>query len=111
MTYPKGFLKGDADVTDVSTVLGERRLLIDGELVTAQDDRVYPNINPATEETLGEVADASAGDVDRAIAAARRAFDSTTWATDKAFRRRCLDQLQAALERDREAIRPEIIAE
>ena len=36
----------------------ETRLLIDGELVPAVSGRTYPNINPATEEIMGEVADA-----------------------------------------------------
>jgi aldehyde dehydrogenase (NAD+) len=97
--------------THVNDELGEPRLLIDGALVTAEAGRVYPDVNPATEEVIGEVADASAGDVDRAIAAARRAFDTTDWATDRQFRRRCLDQVQDALEKSRESLRRELIAE
>jgi aldehyde dehydrogenase (NAD+) len=95
----------------VTDTLGEQRLLIDGELVLAEGGATYPNINPATEEVIGEVADASAADGDRAIAAARRAFDETEWSRDPAFRRQCLEQLQAALEKDREALRQELIAE
>jgi aldehyde dehydrogenase (NAD+) len=95
----------------VSDDVGEPRLLIDGRLVMAQGGQVHPNVNPATEEVVGEVADASAADVDQAIAAARRAFDTTTWATDSALRQRGLEQLQAALEKDREALRSELIAE
>ena len=48
------------------------RLLIDGELVAAQGGRTFENINPATEEVLGLVPDASVEDTERAIAAARR---------------------------------------
>jgi aldehyde dehydrogenase (NAD+) len=95
----------------VSSELGERRLLIDGELVVAEEGRTYRNVNPATEEVIGEVADASAADMDRAIAAARRAFDATSWSTDVGFRRRCLEQLQSGLEKEREAFRQELIAE
>ena len=51
----------------------ESRMLIDGELVPARDDRSYENLNPATEEVLGLVADAAPEDMDRAIGAARRA--------------------------------------
>jgi aldehyde dehydrogenase (NAD+) len=98
-------------LSEVSDQLGERRLLIDGELVVAEGGRMYPNINPATEEVIGEASDASAGDMDRAIRAARRAFDSTSWSTDVEFRRRCLEQLQAGLEKDREEFRRELIAE
>ena len=50
----------------------------------------FDNINPATEEVLGETADAGHDDMDRAIAAARRAFDETDWSTDRALRKRCL---------------------
>jgi aldehyde dehydrogenase (NAD+) len=95
----------------MSDELGEGRLLIDGELVPAQDDARFANVNPATEEVIGHVADGSSGDMDRAIAAARRAFDSTSWATDRPFRQECLSQLQTALEKDKESFRRELIAE
>ena len=47
----------------------------------------------------------------RAIAAARRAFDETDWSTNHALRKRCLEQLQEALEAEREELREELIAE
>ena len=90
---------------------GEVRMLIDGELVEAASGKRFDNINPATEEVLGQVADASAEDMQRAIDAARRAFDETDWSTNRALRKRCLEQLQAALESEREEYREEIIAE
>lgn len=90
---------------------GERRMLIDGELALAQSGATFDNVSPATEEVLGDVADGSAPDMDRAIAAARRAFDETSWSTDHAFRARCLGQLQTALEGEREELREELIAE
>ena len=49
--------------------------------------------------------------MEAAIAAARRAFDTTTWAGDHDLRRRCLLQLQAALEAEREELRAELVAE
>jgi aldehyde dehydrogenase (NAD+) len=91
--------------------LGERRLLIDGELCESSNESTFDNVNPATEEVLGVVADATRADMDRAIAAARRAFDQTSWSTDHAFRRHCLEQLQAALVEETELIRAELIAE
>lgn len=91
--------------------LGERRLLIDGELCESASGATFNNVNPATEEVLGVVADAGKEDMQRAIAAARRAFDETTWSTDHAFRQRCLEQLQAALVEETELIRAELIAE
>ncbi|MYU09558.1 aldehyde dehydrogenase family protein [Streptomyces sp. SID8361] len=84
-------------VSSRTPVIGEERMLIDGQLVAAASGKTYPNINPATEEVLGVTADAGTEDVDRAIAAARRAFDETDWATDHAFRRRCIEQLGDAI--------------
>ena len=68
-------------------------------------------MNPANEDRLGPVADGSTVDMRRAIAAARRAFDESDWATNHSLRRRCLLQLQTALESDREELREELIAE
>jgi len=90
---------------------GETRMLIDGALVEADSGNRFENINPATEEVLGEVADASPVDMHRAIEAARRAFDESDWSTNRALRKRCLEQLQEALEAEREELREELIAE
>jgi aldehyde dehydrogenase (NAD+) len=90
---------------------GELRMLIDGELVEADSGKRFDNLNPTTEEVLGPVADGSAADMRRAIAAARRAFDDTDWATNRLLRKHCLEQLQEALEAEREELREELIAE
>ncbi len=90
---------------------GEARMLIAGELVEAASGKRFENVNPATEEVLGEVADASAEDMQRAINAARQAFDESDWSTNRALRKHCLEQLQAALESEREEYREELIAE
>jgi acyl-CoA reductase-like NAD-dependent aldehyde dehydrogenase len=79
------------------TIWHEDRLLIDGELVTAEGGSVYDTISPSTEEVLGTAADASVDDTRRAIAAARRAFDMTEWSRDTALRQRGLRQLHQAL--------------
>ena len=89
----------------------EPRMLIDGKLDDAASGKTFPNVNPATEEVIGQVADASTDDMDHAIGAARRAFDDTDWSTDRALRKRCLQQLKDALDRHREDLRPQIVAE
>jgi aldehyde dehydrogenase (NAD+) len=86
-------------------------MLIDGELVEAGSGKRFANVNPATEEILGEVADADATDMARAIDAARRAFDDTDWSTNKQLRKRCLQQLQDALVAEKEKIRQELVDE
>ena len=93
------------------TTTYESRMLIDGKLVEASSGRSFDNINPATEEPVGQVADASKAEIRRAIDAARRAFDETNWSTDRAFRKHCLEQLQEALEAEREGLREELILE
>jgi aldehyde dehydrogenase (NAD+) len=97
-------------MADSPKVRFESRMLIDGKLVDGEAG-TFTNLNPATEEVLGEVADASKADMHRAIDAARRAFDDTDWSTDRAFRKQCLLQLQQALEAEQEALREELILE
>lgn len=89
----------------------ESKMLIDGKLVDAASGKTFANVNPATEEIIGHVADASAEDMQAAIAAARRAFDETDWSTNRSFRKHCLGQFQEALEGEREQIREELILE
>src|SRR4051794_36573337 len=58
-------------VVDIRSSYG---LFIDGAFVDTVGGRSFKTINPATEEVLAEVADATAEDVDRAVRAARRAY-------------------------------------
>jgi aldehyde dehydrogenase (NAD+) len=89
----------------------EVRMLIDGKLVDAESGRTFENVDPASEEVIGFVADASVADMRRAISAARRAFDETDWSTNHTFRKLCLEQLQEALEAEREELREQLILE
>ncbi len=89
----------------------EERLLIDGALVTAEGGATYETINPATEAVLGVAADATVADVDRAIGAARRAFDETKWSRDPALRVRVLRQFHQALLDNVEPLREIIVSE
>ncbi len=85
------------------------RMLIDGKLVAA--DRTYPSVNPATGQVLDHAPDASVDDAKAAVAAARRAFDTTSWPADVAFRARCLDQLHRVLTEHKEELRELTIAD
>src|SRR6202040_3669067 len=67
--------------------------------------------NPASEEVIGRVADASTAEMHRAIDAARRAFYETDWSTNHAFRKRCLEQLHDALQAEQEELREQLILE
>jgi aldehyde dehydrogenase (NAD+) len=86
-------------------------MLIDGALVGSSSGATYPTVNPATEEVLGVAADATTDDLDRAIAAARRAFDETSWSTDVELRVRGVRQLQQAMTAHADELRALTIAE
>ena len=60
---------------------------------------------------LGHAPDATAADAEAAVAAARRAFDTTSWPTDCGLRIRCLEQLYQALTGHKEELRELTIAE
>src|SRR4051794_22204885 len=87
----------------------ESRLLIDGKLTDAQSGKTFANVNPATEEVAGEVADGGVEDMEQAVAAARGAFDETDWSTNRAFRKTVLQQLVDALDRHKDDLRPHIV--
>ncbi|WP_405801487.1 aldehyde dehydrogenase family protein [Streptomyces halstedii] len=59
-------------VVDIAPSYG---LFIDGEFTEAADGKVFKTLSPSTEEVLSEVARAGAEDVDRAVKAARKAFE------------------------------------
>jgi len=87
------------------------RLLIDGKLCEAKSGRRYPNIGPATGEPVGDAPDAGAADAEAAIAAARRAFDASDWATDRALRRKCLTRLRDRLRAGAAELCEQVVAE
>lgn len=89
----------------------ESRMLIDGKLVESETGRQFDNINPATEDVIGTTADGTRADMERAVSAARTAFDTTDWSRDHDARAAGLRQLQAALEAEREELRGELVAE
>ncbi|WP_149547735.1 aldehyde dehydrogenase family protein [Streptomyces marokkonensis] len=59
-------------VVDIAPSYG---LFIDGEFTEAADGKVFKTVSPSTEEVLSEVAEAGEADVDRAVKAARKAFE------------------------------------
>ena len=51
------------------------QLFIDGKWVDAESGKTFTTPNPATGDTLAEVAEADKADIDKAVTAARRAFE------------------------------------
>jgi phenylacetaldehyde dehydrogenase len=56
-----------------------RQLFIGGQWANAASGRTFETPNPATGETLAQVAEGEAEDIDRAVKAARRAFEDGPW--------------------------------
>lgn len=59
-------------VVDIAPSYG---LFIDGEFTEAADGKVFKTVSPSSEEVLSEIAQAGEADVDRAVQAARKAFE------------------------------------
>ena len=74
------------------------RAFIDGKTVPARSGRTFASINPATGETLAEVASCGEEDIDLAVAAARRSFEAGVWSrTSPAHRKEVLLRLARLL--------------
>ena len=81
------------------------KLLINGQWVDSVSGKVFATVNPATAEILCEVAEADAADVDLAVIAARRAFDSKAWRCMNASERgKLLHRLADLMEKNLEQL-------
>src|ERR1700737_3804471 len=69
--------------TDVKTY----SMLINGGVVASKSAKTFPVYDPSTEEVIAQVPDANADDVNRAVAAAKAAFEEGPWATTTAQER------------------------
>jgi phenylacetaldehyde dehydrogenase len=77
----------------------EPALFIDGEWVASSHGKTIPVYDPSTGKEIAVVADASDSDVDRAVAAARRAFDDGRWSGLPPYKReRLMERLAGLLE-------------
>jgi aldehyde dehydrogenase (NAD+) len=90
----------------------DRRMYVDGQWVKAADGASFEVLNPATEEVLGAVPDATLEDIRRAIGAARLAFDEGPWPrTSRSDRARLLRQLAAGIDKKRQLLATLMVAE
>jgi aldehyde dehydrogenase (NAD+) len=92
-------------------MLSEGLLYIDGKFTEAAAGRRFDVINPKDESVVGSAADGGAADVDRAVTAARKAFDTTDWSTNRELRMRVLRQLQDGIQADLASFRETQLAE
>jgi len=87
------------------------RMYIDGAWTPAAGGKTYDIVNPATEDVIARAPNAARADVERAIAAARRAFDEGPWPrTTPKDRAKVLRTLIDALEKRKEEIRQLLIS-
>jgi aldehyde dehydrogenase (NAD+) len=94
-----------ATITPEKVKIGPTRLLINGEWQESHTGKTFDTINPATEEAIASVPEADAVDVDRAVAAARRAFDEGPWRRMSAAERgRLLYKLADLIESNQEEL-------
>jgi aldehyde dehydrogenase (NAD+) len=83
----------------------ETRLFINNKWTDPVDGKSFDTYNPATGEVIAKVAAASAGDVDKAVKAARKALEQGPWATmDAADRGRLLFKLADLFEKNAEEL-------
>src|SRR5665811_1394474 len=73
-----------------------RHLFIDGSWADAGDGSTFETVDPATGLSVGSVPRAGVVDVDRAVAAARRAFDDGPWGPESNPRHRAAVLMRAA---------------
>ncbi len=79
--------------------MSEYKLLINGELVESSTGRTYSDISPATGAVIAEVPETTLADMNRAVAAARAAFDDGRWSgLPHAARAATLEKLASLIE-------------
>jgi aldehyde dehydrogenase (NAD+) len=76
----------------------QTKILINNDWVNSQSGKTFPTFNPATGQEICRVAEADAADVDRAVKAARTAFDGPWGKMAAAHRGRLLNRLADLIE-------------
>jgi aldehyde dehydrogenase (NAD+) len=83
----------------------QTKMLIDGKWVNSVSGRTFETINPATGQVIANVAEGEKADIDRAVVAARKAFEKGPWRTMAARERgRLLTRLADLIEENKEEL-------
>jgi betaine-aldehyde dehydrogenase len=81
------------------------KMFLNGEWVASDSGKTFPVYDPSTEEVVAEVPDSNAKDVDRAVAAAKEAFENGPWGSSTAQERgRVLFKLADAVRQNTAAL-------
>jgi aldehyde dehydrogenase (NAD+) len=91
--------------TESQTGPAATKLLINNRWVPSESGKTFATVNPSTGEEICQVAEADAADVDKAVQAARRAFDQGPWKKMRASERgRLLHRLADLIEQNAEQL-------
>src|SRR5436853_5910134 len=83
----------------------DRPMFIGGKWVDSVSGKTFPTVNPATGETICQVAEGDKADVDLAVQAARKAFEDGPWPRMNASERgRLLNKLADLIEKNQEEL-------
>jgi aldehyde dehydrogenase (NAD+) len=83
----------------------QTKMLIDGHWVDSASGRTFETLNPATGDVIAHVAEGEKADVDKAVAAARRAFEKGPWRKTNARERgRLINRLADLIEKNKEEL-------
>ncbi|XP_042503103.1 aldehyde dehydrogenase family 2 member B7, mitochondrial-like [Macadamia integrifolia] len=73
-----------------SVQINHTQLLINGQFVDAASGKTFPTLDPRTGDVIAHVAEGDKEDINRAVAAARKAFDEGPWPKMTAYERSCI---------------------
>jgi aldehyde dehydrogenase (NAD+) len=83
----------------------QTRMLIDGKWVDSVSGKTFPTVNPATGKEIAQVAEGDKADVDKAVKAARKAFEQGPWKKMSARQRgKILTRLAELVEDNKEEL-------
>jgi aldehyde dehydrogenase (NAD+) len=91
--------------TAADVKIGQTKLLIDGKWTNSASGKTFSTVNPATGREIAQVAEADKADVDKAVKAARRAFETGPWRKMNARERgRILSRAADLIEENKEEL-------
>ncbi len=83
----------------------QTKMLIDGKWTNSASGKTFETLNPATGDVIANVAEGDAADVDKAVKAARRAFEKGPWRKMSARERgKCINRLADLIEKNMEEL-------
>src|SRR5690348_17858076 len=95
-----------APTTAKSVPVRQTKMLIDGKWVDSQSGKTFETVNPATGDVIANVAEGDKADVDKAVKAARKAFETGPWRRKMSARERgrCIAKLADLIEKNKDEL-------